>query len=166
MRSMRLPAAVLAAALTASVALLVLGAGASGAASKAAKPGIAYGGHTSQGAPAWVLLRPDRRSIASLHLDWRASAAQCTNGRPLVMPEDLGAENGFPALKLHGGRFSQTVPEDAGGSDGTGPESFTIAGTVTGAAIRGTFSARVTINLTGGGQYVCTLPRTSFSAVN
>lgn len=132
----------------------------------AAKPGLVYGGFTKQGAQVWIRLRPGRRSIASLHLDWRASAGRCTNGRPLVMSEDLGADNGFPAIKLHSGRFSQTVPEQAGGADGTGPERFTIAGSVTDAKVTGTFSASVTIDVTGGGQYTCTLPRTSFSAVN
>lgn len=82
------------------------------------------------------------------------------------MPEDLGVDNGFRAIKLHGGRFSQTVPEQTAGRDGSGPETFAIAGTVTDAKIRGTFSASVTIHVTGGGQYTCTLPRTSFSAVN
>lgn len=135
-------------------------------ASAAPKPGIVYGGHTKQGAQVWIRLRPDRRSIASLHLDWRASASQCTNGRPMVVPEDLGAENGFPALKLRGGRFAQTVSERSFGNDGSGPESFTIAGKVTDAKVTGTFSARVTIDVTGGGQYSCTLRRTSFSAVN
>ena len=80
-------------------------------ASAAPKPGIVHGGHTKQGAQVWIRLRPDRRSIASLHLDWLASRSQCTNGRPLLIPEDLGAENGFPALKLHRGHFSQTVSE-------------------------------------------------------
>lgn len=135
-------------------------------ASAAPKPGIVYGGHTKQGAPVWIRLRPDRRSIANLSLEWRASASQCTNGRPLAMPEDLGAENGFPALKLRGGRFSQTVSEHAFGAEGTGPESFTIAGKVTDAKVTGSFSARVTIDLTGGGSYSCTLPKTTFSAVN
>lgn len=135
-------------------------------ASAAPKPGIVYGGTTKQGAQVWIRLRPDRRSIASLHLDWRASAAQCTNGRPLVVPEDLGAENGFPALKLKRGRFAQTVSEHAFAADGSGPESFTIAGKATDAKIAGTFTARVTIDITGGGSYTCTLPKTTFSAVN
>jgi hypothetical protein len=157
----RLAVTALICALCASAAAPALDASAS-----SPKPGIVYGGHTAQGAQVWVRLRPDRHAIASLHLDWRASAAQCSDGRPLVMPEDLGADNGFPALKLHGGRFSQTVSEHAFGADGSGPESFTLAGTVSDAKVKGTFSARVTIDLTGGGQNVCTLPRTSFSAVN
>jgi hypothetical protein len=165
MMSIRRSAAVLACASLAIVASHTLGL--SAASSKPpAKPGLAYGGHTAQGAQVWVRLRPDRRTIASLHLDWRASAAQCTDGRPLVMPEDLGADNGFPAIKLHGGRFAQTVPERAFSGDGSGPERFTIAGTVTDAAVRGTFSGQVTIDVQAGGQYVCTLPRTSFHAVN
>jgi len=135
-------------------------------ASAAPKPGIVYGGHTKQGAQVWIRLRPDRRSIASLHLDWLASRSQCTNDRPIVMPEDLGAENGFPTLKIRHGRFSQTVSERAGADDGSGQERFTIAGTVSDAKIAGTFSASVTIDVTGGGSYTCTLPRTSFSAVN
>ena len=147
-------------ALCAFVALPALGA------SAAPKSGIVYGGHTKQGAQVWIRLRPDRRSIASLHLDWRASASQCTNGRQMVMPEDLGAANGFPAIKLRHGRFSQTVSEHAFGADGSGPEGFTIAGTVTDAKIAGTFSASVTIDVAGGASYDCTLPRTSFSAVN
>lgn len=77
----RLTAAALAATVCAFAALPALDASAARG-HAAAKPGIVYGGFTKQGAQVWIRLRPDRRSIASLHLDWRASAAQCTNGRP------------------------------------------------------------------------------------
>lgn len=162
----RLSVAVLVSALCAFCALPTLGASAAGGKGRAAKPGIAYGGTTAQGAPVWMLLRPDRHSIARLHLEWQAAAAHCTNGRSLVLPEDLGTDNGFPALRLHRGHFSQVLHEQTRADDGSGPETFTIAGTVTDEKVRGSFSASLTINVTGGGAYTCTLPRTSFSAVN
>lgn len=156
----RMVGAVLVSALCACAALPTLGA------SAASKPGVVYGGTTSQGAPVWVRLSGNRRSIVELLFDWHVSGAHCTNGRAMTMPENFDKADGFPPIKLRNGRFSGTIPEDVGADDGTGSERFTLAIKVTDATVRATFSARVRVNVTTGGSYDCTLPRTTLSAVN
>lgn len=79
---------------------------------------------------------------------------------------DVHAAFGFHPIKLRRGRFSGTIPEDVEAPEGTGSERFTLSVTVTDAAVRATFSARVHVNVAAGGSYDCTLGRTTFSAVN
>lgn len=147
------------------VVLLAISSGASGAARRPS-PGLVYGGTTSQGAPVWLRLRADRQAISFLEFPWRAARSQCSNGQPMVMPENFDAAHGFRPIKLHDGRFDATIPERVGTPDGTGTERFTLAGTVTDAAVHATFSASVHVNAAAGGSYDCTLGRTTFAAVN
>jgi hypothetical protein len=162
---MRFPlAVVVSGVLVASLAVLALGGGASGSSKAPAKPGIAYGGGTAQRAVVWLRLSPNRRSIVNLHLDW---SGLCTDGHTMRgMPEDLGVENGFPAIRIHVGRFSQTVPEQASDENGSGSERFTLSGTVTDAKVRGTFHGTVAIDTPSGRHYACSVGTTTFSAVN
>lgn len=148
----------------AAIATLGPAAGASGTSPR--RVGVVYGGQTSQGAPVWLRLREDRRAIVTFDFDWRVSAAHCTNGRPMVMPENFDAAYGFAPIKLRRGHFTGTIPEDVNGDDGSGSERFTLSVTVTDTTVRATFSASVHIDTTAGGHYDCTLPRTSLRAVN
>jgi hypothetical protein len=148
----------------AAAATLAISGGAAG--KPARRVGVVYGGHTSQGAPVWLRLRDDRHAITNFDFGWRVSATHCTNGRPMVMPENFDAAFGFAPIKLHDGRFSGTIPERVGTPDGSGSERFTLSVTVTDATVRATFSARVHVNVDAGGTYDCTLGRASLTAVN
>ncbi|HZV74737.1 MAG TPA: hypothetical protein VFF79_13565 [Conexibacter sp.] len=164
MKPTRQRVAVMMSLAVAGAATLAAGPSASGTSSP--RVGVVYGGRTSQGSPVWLRLRADRRAITILDFDWKVPASHCTNGRPMTMPENFDAADGFAPIKLHGGRFSGTIPEAVGAPDGSGSERFKLSIAVTDTTVHATFSATVHVNVATGGHYDCTLGRASLSADN
>ena len=133
----------------------------------ASRPGLTYGGSTSQQADVFLRKSRNRRQLVRLSVDWFAPASRCTNGREyssftLLDPESSGRIS----IRRHG-RFSKRdvfVDQD---SEGWFIEEFSISGRFRGKRARGAFRVHVTErNPAGVVTNQCDTGRVGWSAVD
>jgi hypothetical protein len=133
----------------------------------ASRPGLTYGGTTSQRENVFLRKSRNRRQLVRFYADWSASRTRCTNGREYfgftLLDPDLTGRTGIG----RSGRFSKRDIYEDRTSDGSVREEANIAGRFRGKRVRGYFRVRVIErNPAGVVTNQCDTARVRWSAVD
>jgi hypothetical protein len=101
------------------------------------KPGIIYGGSTSQGEPLVIRLTANRKGVSDVITTWHAPCA--TSGGSYRVPYNF---SNFPVSSTgrFGDAFTEDVPMDAGGNLHA---EFALAGRISRASAKGTLQVKL-----------------------
>ena len=133
----------------------------------ASRPGLTYGGTTSQDENVFLRKSRNRRQVVRFYADWIGSRAQCTNGREYfgftLLDPDVTGRTGIS----RSGRFSKRDVYEDRSSDGSLREEASIAGRFRGKRARGYLRVHVTErNPAGAVINQCDTGRVRWSAVD
>jgi hypothetical protein len=134
-------------------------------ATSSAQAGLVYGARTSQGDTLWIRLRPDRRRIASLEVDWEGEAGRCTNRQTFYSGTYAGGENA-QVMPVTAGSFHKQLTDRYFEGTTAIAEKFEIRGRIDAARAVGQFTVQVNARRPDGTGYRCNVGPIPFTAVN
>lgn len=133
----------------------------------ASRPGLVYGGTTSQDENIFLRKSRNRRQLVRVYAEWVASAGQCTNGREYFGFTLLDPElNGRIGIRRNGSFSKRDVYEDRT-PDGSLKEESSVSGRFRGKRARGSLRVHVTErNAAGVVTNQCDTGRVRWSAAD
>ena len=110
----------------------------------ASRPGLTYGGMTSQDENVFLRKSRNRRQLARFVVDWMAAPTRCTNGKEYFGFSLLDPSFSGRIAIRRGGRFTKRDVWRDTDSDGSVSEDLTLAGRFRGKRAAGRFRVFVT----------------------